>query len=174
MGILSFAKTVRPGNTSNATIPTVQFRRVISAENVDRSFWTKREHLNGRSAYENAKRLRERRTVFHGGIDVRKRQEQQQRSWTTKQDKILRDYRARGYEWVQIQLQHFPGRTANACRNRHEELTQQYLQQQEKGSGNKHAPGLVINASTATSLQAKVADGNSSPRNVGVPLKVPI
>ena len=50
----SFVRIVRLGNTSNATIPTIQFRTFTSAESVDQGFWTEKEQLNGKSAYENS------------------------------------------------------------------------------------------------------------------------
>jgi hypothetical protein len=53
MGTLSFAKPVRPGNISYATIPAIRFRGCIFAGIVDRGLWTEREQLNGRSDYEN-------------------------------------------------------------------------------------------------------------------------
>lgn len=84
-------------------------------------------------------------------------QEQRPGPWTTQEDEALCYYRALGYSWVKIQQNHFPGRGANACRKRHE-----ILMQREKGSGNQRAPGLAINTSIATSLQAQLVDGNSS------------
>lgn len=42
--------------------------------------------------------------------------------WTTEEDEILCDYRTRGFGWSQIQEKHFPGKSANACRKRHERL----------------------------------------------------
>jgi hypothetical protein len=42
--------------------------------------------------------------------------------WTTEEDEILCDYRTRGLGWSQIQEKHFPGKSANACRKRHERL----------------------------------------------------
>src|SRR5436305_2053833 len=42
--------------------------------------------------------------------------------WTTEEDEILCDYRTRGFGWAQIQEKHFPGKSANACRKRHERL----------------------------------------------------
>jgi hypothetical protein len=114
--------------------------------------------MDAKTANERQRRLRECRSFFDVRLRVGKGQEQRQGPWTAREDEILCYYRARGYSWVQIQQKHFPGRSANACRKRHERLVQQ-----EKGSGNQHAPGLVINTSIATSLQAQLADGNSSP-----------
>jgi hypothetical protein len=42
--------------------------------------------------------------------------------WTTEEDEILCEYRTRGFGWSQIQEKHFPGKSANACRKRHERL----------------------------------------------------
>jgi hypothetical protein len=42
--------------------------------------------------------------------------------WTTAEDEILCDYRTRGCSWYQIQEKHFPTKSANACRKRHERL----------------------------------------------------
>lgn len=42
--------------------------------------------------------------------------------WSTEEDEILCDYRTRGFGWSQIQEKHFPGKSANACRKRHERL----------------------------------------------------
>jgi Myb-like DNA-binding domain len=42
--------------------------------------------------------------------------------WTTEEDEILSAYRTQGYGWAQIQEKHFPGKSANACRKRHERL----------------------------------------------------
>jgi hypothetical protein len=42
--------------------------------------------------------------------------------WTAEDDETLRDYRTRGYGWSQIQEKCFPGKSANACRKRHERL----------------------------------------------------
>ena len=43
--------------------------------------------------------------------------------WTTEEDEILCDCRTRGFGWAQIQEKHFPSKSANACRKRHERLT---------------------------------------------------
>jgi hypothetical protein len=45
--------------------------------------------------------------------------------WTTEEDEILCDYRSRGFGWAQIQEKYFPGKSANACRKRHERLMTQ-------------------------------------------------
>lgn len=43
-------------------------------------------------------------------------------AWTPSDDEILLAARARGANWAPIQQMHFPTRTANACRKRHERL----------------------------------------------------
>jgi hypothetical protein len=120
-------------------------------------------YLDGKRAIEWQKRLRERRKAFDVELEVRKWRELEEGPWTTQDDEILCDYRAMGYSWAQIWENHFPGKSANACRKRHERLMQRYSQQQEKGSENKHTPGLVINKSIATSLEAELADKKPFP-----------
>jgi hypothetical protein len=43
-------------------------------------------------------------------------------AWTPQDDQALIDARASGLNWGQIQNKHFPGKTPNACRKRHERL----------------------------------------------------
>ncbi|KAL1969116.1 hypothetical protein VTN77DRAFT_370 [Rasamsonia byssochlamydoides] len=43
-------------------------------------------------------------------------------SWSTHDDNILMNARARGHGWSQIQKEHFPLKTPNACRKRYERL----------------------------------------------------
>jgi len=43
-------------------------------------------------------------------------------AWTPHDDQALLDARASGLNWGQIQNKHFPGKTPNACRKRHERL----------------------------------------------------
>nr|POE77668.1 hypothetical protein CFP56_09315 [Quercus suber] len=42
--------------------------------------------------------------------------------WTTSDDEILLQARASGLNWQPIASRHFPNKTANACRKRHERL----------------------------------------------------
>jgi hypothetical protein len=42
--------------------------------------------------------------------------------WTAEDDAILIDARASGLNWQPIANKHFPNKTANACRKRHERL----------------------------------------------------
>jgi hypothetical protein len=42
--------------------------------------------------------------------------------WTNEDDKVLMDARASGLNWQPIASKHFPTKTANACRKRHERL----------------------------------------------------
>lgn len=42
--------------------------------------------------------------------------------WTTTDDEILLQARASGLNWQPIANRHFPNKTANACRKRHERL----------------------------------------------------
>lgn len=43
-------------------------------------------------------------------------------AWAPAEDSQLMTARAAGQNWSQIQLAHFPSKTANACRKRHERL----------------------------------------------------
>ncbi|KKA25004.1 hypothetical protein T310_0985 [Rasamsonia emersonii CBS 393.64] len=43
-------------------------------------------------------------------------------SWSTHDDNILMNARARSHGWSQIQKEHFPLKTPNACRKRYERL----------------------------------------------------
>ncbi|KAH0542565.1 hypothetical protein FGG08_003070 [Glutinoglossum americanum] len=43
-------------------------------------------------------------------------------AWAPHDDEILINARAQGLNWAPIQLQHFPTKTPNACRKRHERL----------------------------------------------------
>lgn len=43
-------------------------------------------------------------------------------SWPSRDDNILINARTQGQGWSQIQKEHFPGKTANACRKRYERL----------------------------------------------------
>ncbi|KAF2814528.1 uncharacterized protein BDZ99DRAFT_458553 [Mytilinidion resinicola] len=43
-------------------------------------------------------------------------------TWTTKDDETLMSARASGLNWQPIATKHFPSKTANACRKRHERL----------------------------------------------------
>jgi hypothetical protein len=40
--------------------------------------------------------------------------------WTQAEDEILLDAKSQGLSWEEIHRQHFPGKSANACRKRHE------------------------------------------------------
>ncbi|KAK1828809.1 hypothetical protein QBC39DRAFT_333035 [Podospora conica] len=43
-------------------------------------------------------------------------------TWTAADDRTLLAARARGQHWAELQAAHFPAKTANACRKRHERL----------------------------------------------------
>lgn len=43
-------------------------------------------------------------------------------AWTEEEDNVLIDARASSLDWKRIQQQHFPQKTHNACRKRHERL----------------------------------------------------
>ena len=43
-------------------------------------------------------------------------------TWTAADDRTLLAARARGTHWGELQVAHFPSKTANACRKRHERL----------------------------------------------------
>jgi hypothetical protein len=43
-------------------------------------------------------------------------------AWSPRDDEILINARAQGLNWAPIQQQHFPTKTPNACRKRHERL----------------------------------------------------
>ncbi|KAI9777927.1 MAG: hypothetical protein M1839_008462 [Geoglossum umbratile] len=43
-------------------------------------------------------------------------------AWSPRDDEILINARAQGLNWAPIQQQHFPAKTPNACRKRHERL----------------------------------------------------
>ncbi len=43
-------------------------------------------------------------------------------AWNAQDDQTLLQSRAQGQNWAQIQQNYFPGKTANACRKRHERL----------------------------------------------------
>ena len=42
--------------------------------------------------------------------------------WNSDEDSILIDAKGRGKSWEEIHQQHFPGKSANACRKRHERV----------------------------------------------------
>lgn len=42
--------------------------------------------------------------------------------WTPEEDAILLEERSRGSAWDDIHNRHFPGKSGNACRKRHERL----------------------------------------------------
>ena len=42
--------------------------------------------------------------------------------WTSEEDDVLCTFRSQGFGWGQIQERHFPTKSANACRKRHERL----------------------------------------------------
>ncbi|KAI8937788.1 hypothetical protein NX059_005486 [Plenodomus lindquistii] len=54
-------------------------------------------------------------------------------SWTTKDDEILTQARAQGLNWNQIGPKHFPSKTPNACRKRHERLMERQNAEQWDG-----------------------------------------
>ncbi|KAK0717621.1 hypothetical protein B0T26DRAFT_599074, partial [Lasiosphaeria miniovina] len=45
-----------------------------------------------------------------------------QGTWTASDDRALVSTRQRGQRWADIQREHFPTKTANACRKRYERL----------------------------------------------------
>jgi hypothetical protein len=42
--------------------------------------------------------------------------------WSNEEDTVLLDAKNRGKSWEEIHRQHFPGKSANACRKRHERV----------------------------------------------------
>ena len=42
--------------------------------------------------------------------------------WSTEEDRVLEQAHSKGLGWGQVQEQHFPGKSANACRKRYERL----------------------------------------------------
>ena len=54
-------------------------------------------------------------------------------SWSTKDDETLIRARAQGLNWNQIGPKHFPSKTPNACRKRHERLMERQNAEQWDG-----------------------------------------
>ncbi|CAO2657440.1 Nn.00g035660.m01.CDS01 [Neocucurbitaria sp. VM-36] len=54
-------------------------------------------------------------------------------SWSAKDDEILIQARAQGLNWNQIGPKHFPSKTPNACRKRHERLMERQNAEQWDG-----------------------------------------
>jgi len=54
-------------------------------------------------------------------------------SWSTKDDETLIQARAQGLNWNQIGPKHFPNKTPNACRKRHERLMERQNAEQWDG-----------------------------------------
>ncbi|KNG47297.1 chromatin binding protein [Stemphylium lycopersici] len=54
-------------------------------------------------------------------------------SWSTKDDEILIQARAQGFNWMHIGRKHFPSKTPNACRKRHERLMERQNAEQWDG-----------------------------------------
>lgn len=54
-------------------------------------------------------------------------------SWSTKDDETLIQARAQGLNWNQIGPKHFPSKTPNACRKRHERLMERQNAEQWDG-----------------------------------------
>jgi hypothetical protein len=54
-------------------------------------------------------------------------------SWSTRDDEILIQARAQGLNWNQIGPKHFPSKTPNACRKRHERLIERQNAEQWDG-----------------------------------------
>lgn len=54
-------------------------------------------------------------------------------SWSAKSDETLIQARAQGFNWNQIAPKHFPDKTANACRKRHERLMERQNAEQWDG-----------------------------------------
>jgi hypothetical protein len=54
-------------------------------------------------------------------------------SWSTKDDETLIQARAQGLNWNQISPKHFPQKSANACRKRHERLMERQNAEQWDG-----------------------------------------
>ena len=42
--------------------------------------------------------------------------------WNSDEDNVLLDAKSRGMSWEEIHSQHFPNKSANACRKRHERV----------------------------------------------------
>jgi hypothetical protein len=54
-------------------------------------------------------------------------------SWSTKDDEVLIQARTQGLNWNQIAPNHFPSKSPNACRKRHERLTERQNAEQWDG-----------------------------------------
>jgi hypothetical protein len=54
-------------------------------------------------------------------------------SWSAKDDETLMQARAQGLNWNQISPKHFPQKSANACRKRHERLMERQNAEQWDG-----------------------------------------
>ncbi|KAF2110069.1 hypothetical protein BDV96DRAFT_604147 [Lophiotrema nucula] len=54
-------------------------------------------------------------------------------SWSAKDDETLMVARAQGHNWNQIAPKHFPSKSPNACRKRHERLMERQHQEQWDG-----------------------------------------
>ncbi|KAK3334537.1 hypothetical protein B0H65DRAFT_565842 [Neurospora tetraspora] len=52
-------------------------------------------------------------------------------SWTPREDSLLLSSRASHLPWSELQRLHFPGKTANACRKRHERLIEKQQAEEE-------------------------------------------
>jgi hypothetical protein len=54
-------------------------------------------------------------------------------SWSTKDDEVLTQARTQGLNWNQIAPKHFPSKSPNACRKRHERLMERQNAEQWDG-----------------------------------------
>ncbi|KAI9707388.1 MAG: hypothetical protein M1836_000349 [Candelina mexicana] len=61
-------------------------------------------------------------TVAVGSMQDENSQRIRSRAWNPRDDEILMASRAQGMNWLPIQQAHFPTKTDNACRKRHERL----------------------------------------------------
>jgi hypothetical protein len=65
----------------------------------------------------------DRRTSFTSTSTAKPQINKFRDDWLAKDDKILVQARAQGLNWNQISAKHFPTKSANLCRKRHEGLT---------------------------------------------------
>lgn len=72
-------------------------------------------------------------------------------SWTQDDDNMLREARSRGMNWFQIARTHFPSKSANACRKRHERL-----QEKEHADSYGSGPGLERLAYAYADCRARI------------------
>lgn len=122
-------RSATTGGRSSCSTPSVlSKRRLYQVDTPSSSSWKKKSNIESTTVSDSPSE----HNPLHNPQELAAVANEQQVSscpssggWTPSDDQTLMNARSQGMNWAPIQQTHFPSKTPNACRKRHERLIEQ-------------------------------------------------